>query len=353
MVRTTSHRRFAGIHGGEAVTTAPAVYFDISALESHRYRGIGRYVSALLGAFRLLGALDDKVSVNPRDLRVARVVHLPVVSGRRRPALGPDQVLLGTVYDLTPARFPLAVFRPWQVGQLAGYARDLAVLRRCQHLVAISYATARDTERVLRYRADSVSVIHPGLDAAFVGAPPSEGTRTGQVLFVGAASRYKNLPRLVRAFSVVDTATTLVIAGMSTRRQRRRLRRLADRLGVGTRLRFADPMPDRDLVELYRTSDVLVLPSRWEGFGLPALEAMALGTPVVCSDRGSLPEVVGNCAVLVDPTSVSEISAGIQSVLSDPARADRLRACGIQRAQRFSYERAALEHLDLYEALAG
>lgn len=338
--------------GGDAV--GPVAYFDLTAIGQHRARGIGRYVSALANAFRAIGVLGDLVTTDPNLRARASIVHIPVATSRVNDRCAPGQILVGTMYDLTPLRRPLEVFRPWQLGCLRRYLGQLSVIKHCDHVVAISECTARDTRRFLRVPGSAVSVISPGVDDSFrvgrSGPPPS--TSPQRILAVGAASRHKNLPRLLEAHARLSHLDAeLVLVGLFTDRQRSRLRGLASRLGTSDRVFFRGSVDEARLVDLYATSDVLVMPSLWEGFGLPVAEAMAVGIPVVCSDRSALPEVVGRCGELIDPTSVSDIARGIDLVLGDAALAQRMAVCGAARAVQFDWEESAQRHVDLYRAL--
>ena len=122
-------------------------------------------------------------------------------------------------------------------------------------------------------------------------------------------------------------------------------------LGLDGQVRFVGPVPEADLPALYGGATVFVFPSLWEGFGLPVLEAMAAGAPVVASDRGALPEVTGGAALHVDPTP-EPLAEALGQVLADAALRDRLRAAGLARAAQFSWERTAKETLAVYRAAA-
>jgi len=118
-------------------------------------------------------------------------------------------------------------------------------------------------------------------------------------------------------------------------------------------VRFLGFLPDETLAALYRLASVFVFPSLYEGFGLPPLEAMASGTPVVTSNVSSLPEVAGDAAVLVDPYDVGAIVSGMRGVLSDPVLADEMRRKGLVRARDFSWERSVARTHDIYRLVAG
>jgi glycosyltransferase involved in cell wall biosynthesis len=124
-------------------------------------------------------------------------------------------------------------------------------------------------------------------------------------------------------------------------------------LDLGDKVRFLGTVPEQDLPALYSGAVLFVFPSEYEGFGLPVLEAMACGTPVVCSNRSSLPEIAGPAAVYVDPEDSSAIAAGLARVLEDDDLRESLSAQGLERARTFSWERTARETLRIYRVVVG
>jgi len=178
------------------------------------------------------------------------------------------------------------------------------------------------------------------------------GVQPPYVLTVGTIEPRKNHVRLIKAFEVVASAfpaLKLVIAGKSGWLNGE-VFKTAKESSVGSRILFLNYVSDADLPELYRLAEVMAYPSLYEGFGLPALEALACGTPVLTSNNSSLPEVVGEAALLVDPMSVSEIAAGLTAAIENPELRSRMRALGFIQARRFSWDRAARETLRVYEA---
>jgi glycosyltransferase involved in cell wall biosynthesis len=175
------------------------------------------------------------------------------------------------------------------------------------------------------------------------------------VLYVGNLKPHKNLERLLDAVerlwsSGVEDVGLLVVGGeISTLQSLRRA--VGDRRHQ--RVRFLGPVDAGALSVLYRLASVFAFPSLCEGFGLPPLEAMACGTPVVTSNVSSLPEVTGGAALLVDPYDVESIAAGLRSVLTDAALADRLRRQGIEQARTFSWERSAARTRQIYASVGG
>jgi glycosyltransferase involved in cell wall biosynthesis len=171
------------------------------------------------------------------------------------------------------------------------------------------------------------------------------------VLYVSNHQRKKNTERLVEAFAEVareDPSVTLVLTGRGGR-SFGLVEALIAKHGIDERVRVLGHVPDEDLPDLYRAAAAFALPSLHEGFGIPVLEAMACGTPVLASNVYALPEVCGDAAELVDPYDTSAIVRGLRRILDDEARADELRARGLARAARFTWRRSAERHLETYE----
>jgi glycosyltransferase involved in cell wall biosynthesis len=173
------------------------------------------------------------------------------------------------------------------------------------------------------------------------------------ILSPSAKRPHKNLARLLAALALLRPADRplLVLPGYATPHETE-LRATAAALGLANDVRFLGWLPDRELDALHATASVVAFVSLAEGFGLPVLEAMARGVPVVCSDRGAIVEVAGEAAVLVDPTDPKAIASGIRRVTSNPALAEHLSQTGRKRAVRFTWEKAARDTFESYgEAL--
>jgi glycosyltransferase involved in cell wall biosynthesis len=172
------------------------------------------------------------------------------------------------------------------------------------------------------------------------------------ILWVGQIYPPKNVERLLQAFAMIsrDIPHHLVLAG-EPRWRSTEVWRLIESKGLQDRIRFTDWVPHEDLAVFYNLADLFVLPSLYEGFGIPLLEAMASGCPVVTSETGSPPEVVGDAAQLVNPYDVSAIAHGIAMVLSNPALRHTMIARGLARAKLFSWERCAAEMLALFDVV--
>ncbi len=228
--------------------------------------------------------------------------------------------------------------------------------RAAAHLIAVSEATRSDLVRALHVPPAKIAVIHHGVDERFrlVTDPAALGAireRYGlvgpYVLYVGTLRPRKNLVRLVEAFarlSIGEGRLWLVLAGRKGGLTDETLAAVK-RLGLTDRVLFTGYVPDEDAPLLMAGARLFVLPSLYEGFGLPVLEAMACGVPVVCANVASLPEVAGDAALLVDPTDVAALAEAMRQALTDTDLRRDLIARGFRQAARFSWDRCAAETL--------
>jgi glycosyltransferase involved in cell wall biosynthesis len=200
---------------------------------------------------------------------------------------------------------------------------------------------------------DRISVIPLGVGPPFtdeaVRGPHRHDVREPYLLHVGDLHPRRNLGMLVRAVARLPTNAPLLVLAGADRGERAALEREAAKARV--ELRFVTTFDDSELAGLYSRAAAFVYPSRYEGFGLPLLEAMACGAPVIAARAASIPEVVGDAGVLFDPDDEEDLLHSIVGVLEDSARGDRLRAAGRARAAQFRWERTARETLDVYRAL--
>lgn len=237
------------------------------------------------------------------------------------------------------------------------------VARRAAAVVALSESAQQDIQRVLGLPRDRVTVVPPAPGPDF--RPVTDRAELARVarryelttpfiLAVATIEPRKNLLRLVEAHALLrrrGRREVLVVAGSLGWRYRRTLERLRQACREGG-VRLLGYVPDEDLPGLYGLARVLAFPSLYEGFGLPILEAMACGTPVVTSDRPATAEAAGDAALLVDPTSVEAIADGIGRVLADPDLRAALCAAGFRQAARFTWEEAARRTVAVYERVA-
>jgi glycosyltransferase involved in cell wall biosynthesis len=267
-----------------------------------------------------------------------------------------------TMHDTLALAHPELVFPTWQ-GRVSWAIKEHAAVRWADRIMTVSQAARSDLLAWFRLPEERVRVMTEGPDAAFRPRPSGpesdaalarHGVEPGAryVLYVGGLSPHKNLPRLLEAFARVDLpGVRLVLAGdlgdvFHTHVPE--LRAAVARLGLGDRVHFPGFVPDDDLVYLYNRAYALAQPSLLEGFGLPPVEAMACGVPVLYSRAGSLPEVVGDAGLDFDPTDVAAMAEALGRLLGDPALRDRLAQLALRRARRFNWEASARALLDCF-----
>ena len=261
-----------------------------------------------------------------------------------------------TIHDLSFMRTPGAhpTHRRWYLT-----AATWLSARRARTVLADSHATKDDVVELLGADPDRVHVVYPGSEAAF--HPRSEAQVQAFrhnnalvrpfVLFVGTLEPRKNVDVLVRAFGVVARdgfAGDLVLAGGSGWGTEAIDAALAES-PVRDRIRRIGYVKQEDLPYWYCAADLVVYPSSYEGFGIPVLEAMASGTPVITSNRSSLPEVAGDAALTVDPRDIPQLATAMTVVLASPERRATMRERGLAQARRFDWTVAAEQCLNVYQ----
>lgn len=267
-----------------------------------------------------------------------------------------------TLHDLTfevqPAWYGGALGRLFRL-----YIRHSAA--RADRVLADSEATRRDILHYYRLPPERVVTIHLGgaepafvprdRDAARQAIRALTGIEPPYLLYVGGLHERKNIPRLIEAFGRARQARAfshqLLLTGPGSAAQRAALSQLAASHGLAGRVHLLPPVSEADLPTFYAAADAFIYPSLYEGFGLPTLEAMACGTPVITSRSSSLAEVVGTAGVLADPTDTEALAGAIASLLTDVALRTDLAARGLERARHFSWETCARETLAAYDSV--
>jgi len=265
-----------------------------------------------------------------------------------------------TVHDLTffllPQRFRATRRIPYQLATRAGtYLAD--------RVIVPSRSTANDLRRVLGTPASKIAVTPEGAAPEFRPIAQDEaakvaagyGLRPGYLLSLGTQEPNKNRGAIIRALSLLGTARRdlqlAVVGGGGWRTETETA--AIEGLGLTRQIHYTGYVEQEDLPALYSAASVFLFPSLHEGFGLAALEAMACGVPVVTSNRSSLPEVVGDAALLVDPEDNQALAAAIANILDDPALAARLREEGPKRAAQFTWEACAVKTVAVYREVLG
>lgn len=229
--------------------------------------------------------------------------------------------------------------------------------RKANAVIAISNSTKSDLVSYFGVKPGKIHAIHLAADESYRllndkilldGIRNKYELPSSFILSVASLHRRKNLPNLIKAFSILKKQMRiehkLVLIGAPSWKYVEIIREM-EVLSAAGDIIWLQSIPEEDLSAVYNLADVLVYPSLYEGFGLPVLEAMACGCPVVCSNTSSLPEVAGNAALLVDPMNVSDIADGVYRVLSDKNLRDDLKDKGLRRASQFSWEKTARETL--------
>jgi glycosyltransferase involved in cell wall biosynthesis len=320
--------------------------------------GIGVYANAVLPALQDLphvlipGGQEGTARQRLRRLAWSQV-QLPQLARHQgaslifTPApegyLGPQEIpQVVMVHDLRPISHPerslqSLYFRAWVP----------SLLRCCRHIFTNSEFTAREIQRCVDISDARITVIPLGYDAqVFRPEPQGPLNLNGRpyLLHVGQAYPHKNLPRLIQAFAEValqDPDIRLVFAGKPHPKESQTLKRLVGELALEKRIDFRSYIPYSALPALYQGALGFVYPSLWEGFGLPILEAMACGTPVITSLGSGTQEVSGNAALLVDPMNVRSLAQAMEDLIKNPALRLQLRERGLQRASMFNWETTA------------
>ncbi|HZC76191.1 MAG TPA: glycosyltransferase family 1 protein, partial [Ktedonobacterales bacterium] len=291
------------------------------------------------------------------------------VTGRADVLHGPDFTLpptigartVVTIHDLAFLTHPECAL-PSLVAYLSRVVPH--ALHRADRVIAVSQRTATDLIERLDVPAERIAVIHLGVDPSFAHAPAADavaevcarlGLATPFVLAVGTVEPRKNYEHLIAAFASIAREVAgprmLVIAGRKGWLYEG-VFAAAQRHGVAEHVRFLDYVTDDDLRALYRAAAVLAMPSLYEGFGIPLLEAMASGTPIVCSTAGSLPEVAADAGLLVPAEDTEALAEALLRVVREPALAAALAARGRERVKAFTWQAAAQAHLRVYHEAA-
>jgi alpha-1,3-rhamnosyl/mannosyltransferase len=257
------------------------------------------------------------------------------------------------IHDLIPLAHPEFTPRAWKTRLYPVYRWLMReIVRRVDVVVTGSQSAKRDIIEWLKVPEERIAVIPDGVNERYV--PGGEKLAAGgrkTILYVGRSDPYKNVTGLVRTLAELvrgEVDARLRIVGPPDPRYPE-AGELARQLGIDERVEWAGYLDEAELVRAYQEADALALLSKYEGFGLPVLEAMACGTPVVCSRVASLPEVAGEAARLVEPEDAAGAAAALKEVLTVPAVAARMRAAGLEQAARFPWRHTAEMTLALYD----
>jgi len=307
------------------------------------------------------GSLRQRLSF-PMALQKIKpdVVHIP---HHESPFMVPGKLVV-TIHDCVHMKFPPEHLSRLRRQEL--YWRTKRAVQKASQILAVSNATRDDVVNIFDVDAKRISVIHNALDERFAPASRADEMTTVLeryqlhdpfVLYSGRIRPHKNIHRLIEAFAVLKNELRenerfrnlkLIVIGDELSRHQY-LRLTVVRSGVQQDVRFFGFVPYSILQVFYQSAALFAFPSLYEGFGLPPLEAMASRTPVLASNTSSLPEVLGDAALLVNPENVFEIARGMKSILLESSLRERLVTKGLEHISRFSWESAARQVIEAYE----
>jgi glycosyltransferase involved in cell wall biosynthesis len=279
------------------------------------------------------------LGVNPDIVHETNVAPKPIGKGRRRVITMHDMI-----YDLFAEEFPDA--EPVM-------AAKRAAVDRADHVICISENTRRDLVRLYDVDPARTSVVHLGCSMTTEPntAEPACSRRRPTLLYVGNRKGYKNFGTLLQAYASSPVLREFELIAFGGHEMLPEEEQEISRLGITDRVRF-ESGSDRELAARYRGAAAFVYPSMYEGFGIPPLEAMSQGCPVVCSNAGSIPEVVGDAGAYFDPKSTEELRATLERVVTTDGLQVDLRKRGYQRLSAFSWERCAAATARIYRELS-
>lgn len=275
------------------------------------------------------------------------------------PILVPGKSVV-TIHDIIHLLYP--EFLPNRFAFFYAQRMIGRALARSNRVLADSETTRQDLISYFETDSTKIEVVYPGIDRRFFDRLDDEAITEVRkrfrlerpyAFFVGNPKPHKNLPNIITAFASAlegrDLDFDLVCAG-GNEEEHARNHNVAGRLGIGDRFRTLGRVDDRDLPPLYQGAQLFIYPTLYEGFGLPVVEAMASGVPVITSNTSALKEVAEGAARLVDPLDVTALTQEIARCLTDESLRQRLQAAGIERARHYSWDRTADRVLEVYES---
>lgn len=345
------------------------IAIDISPLENgHKVRGVGFYLTNLKNALKNFFSNNTYIFFTQKDKLPINVdlIHFPYFEPfySTLPFYTRIKTIV-TVHDLTPLVFPKSFpvgikgFIIWQIQRLK--------LRKVSAIITDSVSSKKDIERIVGIPSDKIHIVYLAANEEFKNKKftvenLNEIKKKYKLpqkfaLYVGDVTWNKNLPRLVSAVIKANIPLVMVGKALISDNFDRSHPWNSDLVQIQTlthkntniiRLGF---IPNHDLIGIYRLATVFVMPSLYEGFGLPIIEAMSAGCPVITSHEGSLPEVGGDAVLYVNAYDIDSIAKGIQEIFHNEALRKKLRQKGLEQSTKFSWEKTARETCKVYESV--
>ncbi|HEX7042535.1 MAG TPA: glycosyltransferase family 1 protein [Patescibacteria group bacterium] len=341
------------------------VAIDISPLESgHSVRGVGFYLRNLKAALEKgFSNISFTFFTQTKNIpNKADLVHFPYFDPffLTLPWLGSNKKTIVTVHDLTPLIFPESF--PIGIKGKIKWMIQRYLLKKVDAIITDSNSSKKDIIKILNFPEEKIFVAYLAAAHHF-RVLGKEGLKKIKekydlpdnfLLYVGDVTPNKNLPRLIKA--VLCTNVPLVMVGKALVNENidlsnpwnKDLKEVLELAKGKDQIRRLGFVEDEELVGLYNLANAFIMPSLYEGFGLPLLEAMACGCPVITTNNGSIPEVVGDGAYIVDGESINDIEKGIREVIGNKSLAKKLSEKGLIMSKNFSWENTAKETVDVY-----
>ena len=336
----------------------------------HKYRGIGIYTQSLIKALGSLkeSDLDLKLIEEKKDLLKVDLIHYPYFDlfFGTLPLIKKKKTIV-TIHDVIPLVFPNN-FPKGIKGSLRLYLQKMA-LKGAKAVITDSQNSKNDIFKYLNYPLDKINVVYLACSSEFKQIKQDSLLRKIKdqyklperfILYVGDVNYNKNVLGLIKAFGKLKTKKQnkdlkLVLVGKAFKqkglKELREIKDLMETLELGKYVKILGWLDNKDLVGIYNLATVYCQPSFYEGFGLPVLEAMSCGTPVVAANTSSLPEISSEAAIMVDPYNINSIAEGLSSVLDNPLTAKMLSKRGLKQVENFNWEKVAYETYRIYKKL--
>jgi len=344
------------------------VAIDVSPLSSgHKVRGVGFYLKHLKGALEIAkDSIDFQFFNSLKEVTNADIIHFPYFDPFSRVVSPhPSIPTVVTIHDLTPIKF--ASHFPAGVKGRINWQLNKRASNRFSGIITDSESSKNDIIKYLSYPKDKISVVYLAAGEEFTPKRLSEKRRAELVekyhlplkfaLYVGDVTWNKNLPRLIQACSSKDIPLVMVGKALAQKDYdqnhpwNKDLITSQKLIASSKHIMALGFVEDLDLIDLYRLATVFVMPSLYEGFGLPIIEAMQSGLPVVTTKEGSLPEVGGEAVYFVDANSEESIVEGISEVFNSTQLQKDLSQKGLEQAKKFSWKKTAEETVSVYKSI--
>lgn len=314
--------------------------------------------------FSVFKDIKTNVSLQPvrsKFISIGEQIELPVILKKLKAdlfhspsfvaPLYPACKLIMTIHDMNHMSFPQYYSMIHQL-YYQYIVKPSAV--KAKKIITVSQFSRKEINRWLGVPREKIKVTYNGVEDRYTVIDDLAALRevNGKyrlpekfILYIGNKKPHKNVGRLIEAYAKLKTNYYLILSGDPDEQ----LNTLVSELDLAAKVKFIGNVPDQDLPQLYNLADLFVFPSLYEGFGLPPLEAMACGTPVITSNVSSLPEVVGEAGITVNPNNVDELANAINKVLVDEKLRKNMIEEGLKQARKFNWETTARETLDIYE----